>query len=446
MAATHNRLAKLALALTLGMVSWVPAGCGGKVSTNTNFGAAPLEACDKTAQCGSGLACRCGICTVECTSDADCEFEGVEGVCATNESCQVVALCAKRLVAQRPPTEEALDAGSSLYGFGGLGVFGTGLQPPAPAEAVSTGCGNGHFEPETEECDPSASDDPTPHGSCNVDCTQSVCGDGWLGQDEVCDTELTSTCADDCSQLEGCGNGIIDDGEQCDPGSETEDSEACAPNCTMRGCGNGYTDQVGEFNEVCDDGNNVSEDGCSADCLSDETCGNGIVDSSKGEVCDDGNGTSGDGCSSTCRSRGACGDGYVDWISEEVCDDGNEIGGDGCSADCLSNEVCGNGSLDLATGEECDTRGEDTYFCNGLTVGPLACKFGRCGDGYVNLAAGEECEPNVSENPLCLGLAAGVVACKISVCGDGHCNTASEYGEAAAADAGPRDFCPVDCD
>ncbi|TMA45338.1 MAG: DUF4215 domain-containing protein [Deltaproteobacteria bacterium] len=64
-------------------------------------------------------------------------------------------------------------------------------------------------------------------------------------------------------------------------------------------CGNGIV----EDGEECDDGNNAPCDGCSASCTT-EGCGNGVVECD--EQCDDGarNGTTGDGCDASCRLVG----------------------------------------------------------------------------------------------------------------------------------------------
>jgi cysteine-rich repeat protein len=64
-------------------------------------------------------------------------------------------------------------------------------------------------------------------------------------------------------------------------------------------CGNG----VVEDDEECDDSNNTACDGCSQSCQF-EGCGNGVVEC--GEQCDDGpsNGTPGAGCSATCQLIG----------------------------------------------------------------------------------------------------------------------------------------------
>ena len=48
------------------------AGCGGKTveapsESKTNW----LRACDTDAECGSTLACHCGVCTLNC-EDASC--------------------------------------------------------------------------------------------------------------------------------------------------------------------------------------------------------------------------------------------------------------------------------------------------------------------------------------------------------------------------------------
>lgn len=103
-------------------------------------------------------------------------------------------------------------------------------------------------------------------------------------------------------------------------------------------CGDGTVDE----GEECDDGNNTGGDGCSATCTIEPPpppppcCGDGTVDS--GEECDDGNTTSGDGCSATCTIEPppppapCCGDGSVD--AGEACDDGNTTDGDGCSSTC----------------------------------------------------------------------------------------------------------------
>jgi cysteine-rich repeat protein len=61
-------------------------------------------------------------------------------------------------------------------------------------------------------------------------------------------------------------------------------------------CGNGILEE----GEECDDGNTLPGDGCCDLCeIEVPVCGNGIVEA--GEHCDDGNTLNGDGCSSACQ-------------------------------------------------------------------------------------------------------------------------------------------------
>ena len=70
----------------------------------------------------------------------------------------------------------------------------------------------------------------------------------------------------------------------------------CRTNCKLAGCGDGILDS----GEECDDSNTSNGDGCDASCqLESGLCGNSTLD--PGEDCDDGNTTSGDGCSATCN-------------------------------------------------------------------------------------------------------------------------------------------------
>ena len=58
----------------------------------------------------------------------------------------------------------------------------------------------------------------------------------------------------------GCGNGIIDPGEECDEGGVA--SGTCSEMCLAIECGNGRVDP----GEACDDGNDDENDGCFDNC------------------------------------------------------------------------------------------------------------------------------------------------------------------------------------
>jgi cysteine-rich repeat protein len=60
-----------------------------------------------------------------------------------------------------------------------------------------------------------------------------------------------------------CGDGSIDDGEECDEGSGNDDTGACTAACRNATCGDGL---VWNGQEACDDGNADDSDGCTTLC------------------------------------------------------------------------------------------------------------------------------------------------------------------------------------
>jgi len=153
-----------------------------------------------------------------------------------------------------------------------------------------------------------------------------------------------------------CGNGTVNDGEQCDDGNKTPGDGCSAicqipagwsctgsPSvCTMAGvCGDGILGA----SEACDDKNMASGDGCSADCKTVETgyecrvpgrrcvpaCGDGKIIGM--EQCDDGNVVADDGCSPTCQIEpGASCTGMPSVCKASICGNGTKEGNEGC--DC----------------------------------------------------------------------------------------------------------------
>lgn len=59
-----------------------------------------------------------------------------------------------------------------------------------------------------------------------------------------------------------CGDGLVQPGEECDPGEG--ESDECDGDCTQAICGDGYLNN--SAGEICDDGNVHSGDVCSASC------------------------------------------------------------------------------------------------------------------------------------------------------------------------------------
>lgn len=217
--------------------------------------------------------------------------------------------------------------------------------PPPPPE-----CGNGLLEagetceglPPPEGCDPNV---------CTVQmgfaCTpEAPASDGDTDGGAVEPMEWMSTC----EELDTCGDGIIDAGEDCDDG----DVEV------MDGCSGCRVDPL----YVCM--------GEPSDCY---TCGDGFRNPA--EQCDDGEliGMNSPGCenclvvpgwecfpgqSQTDLCGPVCGDGM--WFDTSVpgvtvgfaegCDDGNMIDGDGCD-----------GSCNVEDGWECDAMAPETSVC-----------------------------------------------------------------------------------
>ncbi len=185
-----------------------------------------------------------------------------------------------------------------------------------------------------------------------------------------------------------CGDGVIDEGEQCDG------NNLGGENCLSLGFAGGLLACSGACRFIVTGCNPVS------------TCGNGTID--PGEECD---GTLLDG--ETCLSRGYSG------------------GTLACQVTCRFDEtgctsiLCGNGEID--PGEDCDGTAafEETCETLGYYGGTLACmencrfdpsscmSFGTCGDGIRQEEHGEECDLDELGQQTCedLGYYGGTLGC-----------------------------------
>lgn len=255
----------------------------------------------------------------------------------------------------------------------------------------TTLCGNGILDP-GEDCDPGKETI-----FCNIDCTESACGDGVLNTSagETCDDGDNNGKPKHCNfacngtMPATCGNGVVEDGdfgdEACDDGEQNGTYGHCNEDCTgptEAVCGNG----VVEGDEACDPGAAGESADCNPDCTQ-ARCGDGIVNLSRGETCDDGehNGQV-DQCNTTCDGYVLCGNGERD--PGEVCDDGDTNGQEGfCNEGCsgVGDAICGNGAVE--DGEACDPGAAgETPTCTNI------CTVSTCGDGIVNASADEACD------------------------------------------------------
>ena len=227
------------------------------------------------------------------------------------------------------------------------------------------------------------------------------------------------SCDDTTKKTEGCGNGLLDLGEQCD--GVNLDGASCASL--------GYYNAAGVL-------------ACAADCRYEVSdcggiCGDGVVDGADGEACDGAN-LNGNSCQSlgyyggtlTCGGdcgydvsgcAGRCGNGIIDdgevcdsaALADETCETQGFHGGAlGCETDCSGYNLdactavgrCGDSVIQATYGEVCDGSNLDEETCDSqghypgtLACDPVTCQFdfagcgGMCGDGTIQ-AAQEMCD------------------------------------------------------
>ncbi len=273
---------------------------------------------------------------------------------------------------------------------------------------------------------PGCGDDDDDHDAREEEAPQRLgekrCGDGKLDQGEQCDdgNRLNNDgCLSTCVEAR-CGDGIVQQGvEQCDD-ANFDDHDACLNSCQLAVCGDGVV-QLGV--EACDDGNQQDGDDCRTDCAL-ATCGDGVVQGE--EECDDGNRVQSDGCLSNCLTA-VCGDGIVQQGAEQ-CDDGNADDHDGCLSSCQQ-AVCGDGIVQQGV-EQCDDGDPDDPGCSD------DCTLPSCGDGV--LQPPEQCDDgNARDDDGCLS------TCVRPRCGDGIRRAGVEQCDDGNQQDG--DGCSADC-
>jgi hypothetical protein len=129
-----------------------------------------------------------------------------------------------------------------------------------------------------------------------------------------------------------CGDGVVDDAEQCDDAGANADDAACTSACIRNVCGDGL---LWAGHEDCDDGaGNADSAMCTSTCDL-ATCGDAKVQDGV-EVCDDGiNDGAYGSCVADCSAQAAhCGDGVID--VQEECDSEDPS----CLGSCLVATSC----------------------------------------------------------------------------------------------------------
>ena len=248
----------------------------------------------ETPACLTGGSWKGGYCSASCTKNTDC-YNGNSNVECYEGQC--IAKCGFNEIRS------------------GYACISNKILPGD--ELPEPSCGNNITE-EGEVCD----GDSEPCKSLGSSFTggTAFCKENCTGYD-------TSTCAgggddsDSDSDDDQSDSGSDEDSSDSGPDDDTDSSEE------TENCGDGVVDE----GEECDDGNRMNGDGCSKRCRIEEipeNCGDGELD--EGEECDDGNRINGDGCTKYCRIEENAGD-----SGSESSTRPGELGGE-----CYSDGTC----------------------------------------------------------------------------------------------------------
>lgn len=210
-----------------------------------------------------------------------------------------------------------------------------------------------------------------------------VCGDGVVDPGEECDDGNATafdgcepgTCTFTCGEDGACNDGLVCNGAEvcvdhvCTLGTPPIDGRACTQDggadgvcrtgtCVAAGCGNSVVD----MGEECDDGNDIDGDGCDVDCTlsctEDLHCADGDICNGD-ETCDVPTNACISGTPLDCVDGIAC--------TDDLC---NPI--EGCENPLIDGDMDGHAPTTLgACGDDCDDTRADVYtgaeeLCDGV--------------------------------------------------------------------------------
>ncbi len=364
---------------------------------------------------------------------ADCN-SAIGEVCAENIECES-GVCSEKLCVEGSCSDGIVNRGEIAIDCGGpCDACPDGTPCTGNADCLSGDCGDGNQcvgdpcfnntldEDETDvDCGGPTCDRCGTNDSClesrdctsrvcspDLRCTQGTCSDLTLNESETdvdcggsecgacsdgstClsgDDCLSLVCADDLCQSAVCGDGVVNDSEQCD---DSVESAACNANCTTSVCGDGIANSAA--NESCDDsGESVL---CNGNCTA-SACGDGVRNPTAGESCDDGNLIGFDGCSAICKGDG-----------EFSCQAGQDCS-DGCSTleayrATLSGDFVAitlSGSAD-PQGVSCNTPALATQICNNLRTGTTSTVNCNGLTWSVGVCSGIEINATIGAGNIC---------------------------------------------
>jgi hypothetical protein len=217
-------------------------------------------------------------------------------------------------------------------------------------------------------------DDVDVPGDADDDISETGVVDADISDTDSFDSDLASDAeADSDVDPSFCGNGLVEDGENCDVSIPRNEEGACPEECddhdictvdTLEGIECQSECLFVEIVDYIDNdsccpagGNSTLDDDCSI------VCGNSIVE--EGESCDTG---------IFPDEVGAC---PISCDDEQVCTDDSVLSSDTCDAECIYEEI-----IDFVDDDGCCPQGADFNTDNDCSP--------TCGDGFVD--DNEECD------------------------------------------------------
>lgn len=295
--------------------------------------------------------------------------------------------------------------------------FLVGAWSGSPAPLVSTltvsfdcglpGCGNGTLVP-PEECDDG---NPISGDGCSALCQlEGAC---CFGDATCANFQTAISCAQASGAFQGggstclpllcavCGNGVIENGEDCDDGNQSS-GDGCSSQCAFEGaCCAGNTCSVITQNSCVLAGGAYQGDAskCPSVCLLGACCTNGVCSFVTSAVCTGTHFGFGSSCTPDPCPQ-VCGNFEVE--AGEECDDGNTAPGDGCDSLCqLEGIVC-------STHVDCALLDADVCTCDRCVAG--SCSFSTTGYGNAD-CLGPASITNLDDILCVLGGFASFAAC-----------------------------------